>query len=98
MTQVTGIQCPKCKYIIFSRAHHDYHACKCGCVTIDGGFDYIHYGWNPSVERPEPISFLVALSKQELYDDWNKMTDQYGWLPEDYFFMNEQIVAERLYG
>jgi hypothetical protein len=32
--------CHGCNDIIFSVYRHDYHACTCGKVTIDGGKDY----------------------------------------------------------
>lgn len=78
MVKVSAIQCPKCKDIIFSRAHHDYHYCSCGAVSIDGGLHYLRYGWDPSLPRPEPIELDLNLTKQQLYDDWNERRDKYG--------------------
>lgn len=40
MTTQTGIRCRKCGEAIFSNSQHDYVACKCKRVAIDGGFAY----------------------------------------------------------
>lgn len=71
MLKVQAIQCPNCKDIIYSCAHHDFHSCSCGGVEVDGGFEYLRYGWNPDIQRPEPIEIEVDATKRELYDDWN---------------------------
>ena len=34
------IQCRRCKQIIWSRHRHDFVACRCGKVAVDGGYDY----------------------------------------------------------
>ncbi len=78
--QVNAIQCPKCKDVVFSRARHDYHHCTCGGISIDGGFDYLRYGWNPEF-KPDDIKHIILelpLTRQEIYDDYNKRIDKYG--------------------
>ena len=46
-----GIRCPRCGDKLFSWFRHDYHPCSCGYCTIDGGWDYLHYGWEGK-EKP----------------------------------------------
>lgn len=74
--KVSAIQCQKCKDIIYSRAHHDFHWCSCHSVAIDGGFDYVKICGNR--EDFESVNYEVKATKKELYDDWNKMKDKYG--------------------
>lgn len=38
---VTGIECPSCKELVWSRHRHDMRYCKCGEVAADGGRDYL---------------------------------------------------------
>lgn len=75
--------CPTCYFGIYSRAHHDYHHCPCGNISIDGGFDYCHIGWEPNISRPRLIILKIkGLTKRDLYDDWNYQTNKYGTLGE----------------
>jgi hypothetical protein len=76
---VTSLKCPKCGDVIYSRAHHDFHSCTCGAVSIDGGFDYTRYMGLPEIFaqlKLEPLE--VDSTKQELFDDWNKRIDKLG--------------------
>lgn len=77
-TRVTTVTCPDCKDEIFSRAHHDYHLCKCGATMIDGGFDYLRYGWGPKSPKPLIRRRFVNATRQQLFDDWNKRIDKFG--------------------
>lgn len=43
--KVTGIQCPRCYEEIWSRHRHDYRFCSCGYSSVDGGRDYLRFGW-----------------------------------------------------
>jgi len=47
------IQCKKCKDIIKSNHRHDYVRCKCGAISIDGGFDYCRLGFQDSSQLKE---------------------------------------------
>jgi hypothetical protein len=40
-------QCRKCGEIIFSRHTHDFVACSCGAIAVDGGISYIRRVGNP---------------------------------------------------
>lgn len=34
------IRCKKCRDVVYSLYRHDFVTCKCGAVSLDGGFDY----------------------------------------------------------
>ena len=40
-----GIHCLSCNTITYSKYRHDYHGCKCGKVTVDGGSAYTKIGF-----------------------------------------------------
>jgi len=79
-TRVTTIVCPSCQMEMYSRARHDFHGCKCG-TFVDGGFDYVRYGWPNGFDKPTTHIRYVAATRQELYDDWNKRIDHFGFIP-----------------
>jgi hypothetical protein len=37
-------QCKICKQVIESKHRHDFVSCKCGCIFVDGGRDYLRRG------------------------------------------------------
>ena len=39
--KTNAIQCNHCKDVIISRHCHDFVACSCGKVAVDGGLDYL---------------------------------------------------------
>lgn len=44
--RIWGVECPECKKRMFSFHVHDYKLCGCDNETmIDGGRDYLRYGW-----------------------------------------------------
>lgn len=51
--KVTGIECPKCKEFIWSRHRHDFRHCKCGYCYVDGGREYLRFGFGGE-DFPEP--------------------------------------------
>ena len=75
-TKVQAIQCPSCQSVIYSRARHDFHSCKCGDVSIDGGFDYTRFLFKK--EKPQVIIKYVQATRKALYDDWNYRREKYG--------------------
>lgn len=79
---VQAIKCPLCGCTIYSRARHDFRSCKCGAVSVDGGFDYMKCAWDQN-RVPPPVAFemKVDATKKELYDDWNRHIDTYGLIP-----------------
>ena len=74
--KIQAIQCKKCKDIIYSRAHHDFHWCSCESVAVDGGFDYLRICGNE--KNYKIITINVKATKRELYDDWNHGIDKFG--------------------
>jgi len=76
-TMVKCIQCKECGDIIYSRARHDYRQCSCCAVNIDGGFDYTHIGW-VSGKPPIIIMRYINVTKEELYNDWNRQVGKFG--------------------
>jgi ribosomal protein S27AE len=40
-------QCAKCGVVIESKHRHDWVACACGAIFVDGGHDYARRGGNP---------------------------------------------------
>lgn len=53
-----GIMCPRCRDIIFSEYRHDTKYCNCGACMIDGGTDYLRYGWANDMSK-EDIQLVV---------------------------------------
>lgn len=47
--RVKGVQCPRCNEKIWSQFRHDFHYCTCGYTSVDGGRDYLKYGWGIQV-------------------------------------------------
>lgn len=44
------IRCKHCDDTIESRHRHDFQACKCGAVFVDGGREYLRRGFRTSPE------------------------------------------------
>lgn len=42
---VQGVECPRCKEQIWSQYRHDFHYCTCDYTFVDGGRDYLRYGY-----------------------------------------------------
>jgi len=57
------IQCKHCGDIIESKTVHDFKFCKCGCVAVDGGHDYLKRCFKYSCDD------YLDLSVCERYDD-----------------------------
>ncbi len=43
--KVQGIECPLCSEQLWSKWGHDFHYCGCGYCFVDGGRNYLRYGW-----------------------------------------------------
>lgn len=50
-----GIECPSCKDRLFSLHRHDMRYCSCKETFIDGGDDYVRFGFGKV--KPRPIVF-----------------------------------------
>lgn len=82
--KVFGIKCKKCGDFIYSRAVHDFHSCTCEACSIDGGQnDYFRIiGARDDWEIVKEVE-IKAKDKKELYEDWNKGKNKYGWIKGD---------------
>lgn len=79
--KVFGIKCKKCGDFIYSRAVHDFHYCSCKSCAIDGGQDqYFRITGNKEDWEIVKDVEIKAKDKKELYDDWNKDKNKYGWI------------------
>lgn len=78
-TKVTTVVCPKCAVEMYSRSCHDFHGCECG-TFVDGGFDYLRLGWPNGYDKPVIKHRFVAATRQELFDDWNKRINKFGFI------------------
>lgn len=76
MVTVNAIKCPKCEYIVYSRARHDMRYCPCTYVAIDGGQDYTKVVDEKG--NAEMVQIELDTTEQELYDDWNRRIDKFG--------------------
>lgn len=78
--KITVHICPSCGDKIFSRCRHDFHYCGCDSISIDGGFDYVRFGWKDHINYKEVKTEVIELdvTKEELYADWSYMKDEYG--------------------
>lgn len=64
---------------MYSRAVHDFHGCKCG-TFVDGGFDYLRAGWADGCMAPKTRTRYVNATRQQLFDDWNRRIDKFGFI------------------
>ena len=78
-TKVNAIICPVCNDRIFSRARHDFRSCSCNAIFVDGGFDYMRCGGREeNLSKIEHITLNVSATKEQLYNDWNKVINKFG--------------------
>jgi hypothetical protein len=75
---ILAIKCLGCNDIIYSRARHDFHYCSCGKTFVDGGFDYLRAGFDEKVGYATVNVEVEGVTKESLYEDWNKGLDKYG--------------------
>lgn len=60
MHKRNAAKCLFCGDELESTHRHDYRACSCGQLVVDGGLDYIRRGGNPELieemneDEPEP--------------------------------------------
>lgn len=72
--KVNAILCPSCQHYIYSVTNHDYHYCKCGLVSVDGGIgEYMRFGWDTTLSPQDIIRVVLDIpqTRTELYNDWN---------------------------
>jgi hypothetical protein len=77
-TRVTTVTCSSCAIEIYSRTRHDYRTCYCGNTMIDGGFDYLRYGFPPGKNKPLVRTRYINATREEMYADWASRRDKFG--------------------
>ena len=75
--KVNCVQCNNCGDIIYSRAQHDLHHCRCGRTGVDGGFEYMRVIW-PSGSVPKSIKKYIIANRTQLYHDWAMHFEDFG--------------------
>ena len=75
--KLKAIHCLSCDEKVYSRAPHDFRYCSCGQTFVDGGHEHFKYGSSPGTEF-KVIEVDIKIPLNELYEDWNKMSDNYG--------------------
>lgn len=75
--KINAIKCKGCGDIVFSRAVHDMRFCHCCKTAQDGGFLYQKIAFDPDIGY-EHVDIDLPVTKEELYDDWNKGLDKFG--------------------
>ena len=50
------IKCNYCGDIIISESRHDFKACRCGLVAVDGGTDYLRRSFKNSTDDYTDLS------------------------------------------
>jgi hypothetical protein len=75
--KLKAIHCLGCDDKIYSRAPHDFRHCSCGQTFVDGGRAYFKHGAAPNAEY-KTVEVEVNVPLDELYEDWNEMSDNYG--------------------
>lgn len=54
--RIWGVQCNHCNKRMFSFHVHDFKYCGCKAETfVDGGTNYLRYGWLPEFPKPRRI-------------------------------------------
>ena len=66
-----AIKCNHCGDVIESKHRYDFKRCKCGCVEIDGGLEYLRRGFKNGKEDYEELSeFGKEFDFEELLHGW----------------------------
>lgn len=82
--KVKACRCPACGDDIYSRAQHDFRACSCGAIFVDGGFEPYapRYGFLKDTHLGMKNIYIheleVGADKKILFDDYNSGTDRFG--------------------
>lgn len=72
-----AIKCNRCGDIIESKSVHDFKSCSCGCVSVDGGTEYLRRSFQKEgdyTELSETILTLdeaIAQAENCQCDEWN---------------------------
>jgi hypothetical protein len=96
--RVQGVECPRCKEKLWSKHRHDFHYCKCKYTFVDGGRDYLRYGWGIEPSKPNDGNITEA--------EWKEVTAQnekigrpkivYMYVPKPRQLTPEEIARKRM--
>lgn len=65
---VNKIRCTHCGDIIESISAHDFKSCSCGCVSIDGGHDYLSRNFKNDYKKDfEELSIILNEKGEQVY-------------------------------
>jgi len=78
---IKAFQCPNCRGIVYSRTKHDHRSCHCTKLVVANGFDNPHILCRGE-EAVTSISIKINISKEILFDDWNRRIDNFGRIPK----------------
>lgn len=71
---ITGVQCPICNTKMWSRYTHDYRYCPCNYTTIDGGRQYLRYGWGlpfpPTMQETNEINMAEFYKISQEFNEY----------------------------
>lgn len=93
-TPVVALLYKKTGEIIYSRARHDFRTTKDGECFIDGGFEYTSYGG--SLDNYEIINIEIPLWTADLYNDWSRGEDKYGYIPPEEAKKIKRLTKEEI--
>ena len=75
--KIKAIKCHTCEDVVFSRTEGDFRECSCGLLSVSGG--QTHFKHEAINEAPhEKKQIFLDCNQEELYNDWDSMTDFYG--------------------
>jgi hypothetical protein len=82
--KIIAYKCKKCNTAIFSRAKWDFRWCPCESIFVDGGFEHLRMGVKgKDLKILERLEIDLNVTKEELYNVWNKKQDKFGLIKLD---------------
>jgi len=87
-------KCRKCGEVVESKHRHDWVACKCEAIYVDGGKDYIRRGGK--LEDIEELS-TFAKNDDDYVDDVEELQERLGALMkvnDEVILCNENVLRE----
>lgn len=78
---VQAVRCHACDDLVYSCARHDFRACTCKAVYIDGGMDYVRLGGTiGTFDYPVPLDLGDEVTATHLSRDYHsgKVRRKYG--------------------
>jgi hypothetical protein len=75
-----GLKCPnpECAELLFSHYRHDFRHCGCGYCFVDGGYDYLRFGWGFPPKEGEKYADTKWGVPQRYYESGKKVRSDAG--------------------